>query len=218
VPVACGREDAGPQGRAFPAAWRDVAAAGSGLVRSDRTRPASAVPAPALIGRVAARTRGLVVVELGPMTNLADLAASAPRAYGRITGVWTMGGSVDGPLVDGVAEWNAAADPDSFGAVLGAGVPVTVVPEDAVPDGTPAALASAPVLGNIAATIGYPRWWDLAAAAALVVPGAAEVERGTWRPDRAGRLRRIGPGPVRVVRSLVGESLEAAYARAFLAG
>jgi hypothetical protein len=218
VPVACGREDAGAEGRAFPGAWRDAAAAGSGLPRSDGTLTARAVLAPELVGRVAARTRGLVVVELGPMTNLADLASSSPRSYGRIARVWAMGGSVDGPLVDGVAEWNAAADPASFRAVLDAGVPVTVVPEDVVPDGTPAALAAAPVLGDVAATVGYPRWWDLAAAAALVTPEAVETSDGEWVLDGPGRLQRVGPGQVRVVRSLAGESLEASYARAFLAG
>lgn len=219
VPIACGREEAGPGGRAFPQEWRDAAAAGSGLPRDDGTLPAATRAAPELIGRLAADVDDLEVVELGPMTNLADLAASRPGAFARLAGIHAMGGSVAGPVVDGVAEWNVAADPEAFAAVLAAGVPLTVVPEDAVPSGTPSAL-SAPVVSSVAAAFGAAQWWDLAAAAALVAPGAGKVETGTWALDDSepGRLRRDGDGPVRVVRSLDASALEAAYARAFVVG
>ena len=160
---------------------------------------------------------GLVVVALGPMTNLADVASSAPQAYARLARVLAMGGSVDGPMVDGIAEWNAAADPGAFRAVLEAPAPLTVVPEDAVPDGTPAAL-SAPVIGQVAALMAYPKWWDLAAAAALLASDAATVDAGGWVLDEAepGRLTRSGDGSVvEVVRELDAAALEAEYAHAF---
>jgi inosine-uridine nucleoside N-ribohydrolase len=157
-----------------------------------------------------------MVVSLGPLTNLADLARSAPRAYARLAGIHVMAGSVDGPLVDGVAEWNAAADPEAFAAVLAGPAPVTVVPEDAVPDGTPEAL-DAPVVAPVAAAAALPAWWDLAAAATLVAPDAATVETGRWVLDPAepGRLRRTADGKVRLVRSLDADLLETAYRRAF---
>jgi inosine-uridine nucleoside N-ribohydrolase len=219
VPVACGREEAGPGGRAFPREWRDVAATGTGVPRDGGTLPAAAETAPELIGRLAAHVDGLEVVEVGPMTNLADLATSRPGSFARLEGIHVMGGSVAGPVVDGVAEWNAAADPAAFATVLAAGAPLTVVPEDAVPSGTPSAL-SAPVVNSVAAAVGYPKWWDLAAAAALVAPNAGVYETGTWTLDDSepGRLRRGGDGPVRVVRSLDASALEGEYARAFAAG
>jgi Inosine-uridine preferring nucleoside hydrolase len=219
VPVACGRAEPGPGALELPQEWRDLAATGTGIPRSAGTLTADAEPAPDLIGRLARRVDGLQVVELGPMTNLADLATGAPRAYARLAGIHAMGGSVDGPLVDGVAEWNVAADPEAFATVLAADVPLTVVPEDAIPEGTPEAL-SAPVVRDVPARIDYPKWWDLAAAATLVAGRGVQVESGTWAIDRAepGRLRREGEGPVRVVRSLDEASLEAEYARAFEQG
>jgi len=215
VPVACGRADAGPAALPFPAEWRELAETGTGIPRSSDTWVAAAEPAPELIADLAGHTRGLVVVALGPMTNLADLAASSPAGYARLAGIHAMAGSVDGPAVDGVADWNVAADPEAFAAVLAAAAPLTVVPEDAIPEGTPDAL-SAPVVGAVAATIDYPKWWDLATAAALVTDGA-RVETGRWVSEASepGRLRRDGAGSVRVVRSLDGGQLDAEYTRVF---
>jgi Inosine-uridine preferring nucleoside hydrolase len=217
VPVACGRATSGPGGRVLPAAWREVAESGTGIPPADGPRVDD--PAAVLIAERARRTDGLVVVALGPLTNLADLAREHPAAYARLAGVHAMAGSVDGPLVDGVAEWNAAADPESLEVVLAAPAPLTLVPEDAVPDGTPSALA-APVVSTVAATVDYPRWWDLAAAAALVVPRAGEVEAGAWVLDDSepGRLRRAADGTVRVFRRLDSEVLGAAYGKAFATG
>ncbi len=122
VEVACGRADPGRDGLAFPEDWRAAAAAGSGLPRSASTLTASSKTAPELIAERADSVAGLVVVALGPMTNLADVASSAPQAYARLARVLAMGGSVDGPMVDGIAEWNAAADPASVqGRARGAG-------------------------------------------------------------------------------------------------
>jgi hypothetical protein len=213
VPVGCGRPTPGPGGRAFPAAWREAAASGTGI------RPADAAPAVDAVDLLAERARAsesLVVVGLGPLTNLADLADARPEDYRRLAGVHAMAGSVQGPPVDGVAEWNAAADPDALAIVLTAPAPVTLVPEDAVPEGTPD-VVHGPVVGGVAAVVDYPRWWDLATAAALVAPAAGEVEAGSWALDDAqpGRLRQDGPGPVRVYRTLDMTALETAYDTGF---
>jgi len=215
-PVACPSSGAATAtGAEFPEEWRRVAETGTGIPRPASTTLLDPTPAPRLIGRLAGREQGLVVVGLGPLTNLAELARSAPEDYERLTRVHVMGGSVDGEMEGGVAEWNAAADPAAFEAVLDAGVPVTVVPADAVPAGTPELLSSAPGVARVAATIDYPAWWDLATAAALVT-GAAEVSTGRWALDDSvpGRLERLGDGDVEVVRSLDGDELEAAYAEA----
>ena len=150
------------------------------------------------------------------MTNLADLAAASPRAFRHLAGIRAMGGSLEGPVVDGAAEWNVAADPASFEIVLAAGAPLMMVPEDAVPDGTPPELA-APVVGDVAAAVDLPRWWDLATAASLVSRASGVTEAGTWQldPSAPGRLVRTDVGPVRVSVELDGDSLEEEYARAF---
>lgn len=213
VPVACGREEAGPGGRPFPAQWREYAATGTGLPRAETTFSPTPEPAPQLIARLVDRVEDLQVIALGPLTNLADLAEQSPDAYARLDGVHSMAGALDIPEVDGVAEWNAAADSKAFAVVLDAPAPLTVVPDDPIPAGNPAAL-DAPVVGAIAAVIDYPKWWDLATSAAFVAPDAVEAETGAWTVDAKGRLRRTGDGPVRVVRSLDRELLEAEYARA----
>jgi hypothetical protein len=217
VPVACGRTPAGEHGRAFPAAWRTAAAGGWGIEPRAGALTAEDVDATELLARHARRDDGLVVVALGPLTDVADLAREDPEAYGRLAGVHAMAGSVSGPLVDGVAEWNAAADPESLAAVLDGPVPVTVVPEDAVPEGTPAPLR-APVVQRVTQAGALPAWWDLAAVAALVDPALGRADRGGWAvsTDEPGRLLPApGRADARVYRTLDGDRLEELYAAVF---
>jgi hypothetical protein len=216
VPIACTEATPGPGALELPHEWRAHAETGTGIPRPASSRTPAPGSAEDLIKRLAVRYDDLVLVALGPLTTVAELAETAPRALARLAGVHAMGGSVDGPAVDGVAEWNAAADPTSFEIVLGAGVALTIVPEDAVPDGTPDALAVAPVLGLVAADAGIPRWWDLATAASLVTD-PAESTTGRWVLDETipGRLVRAGDGDVQVVRSFDAEQLAAAYAQTF---
>ncbi len=218
VPIACGRATAGPGGRPFPPAWRTAAADGWGLTPEDGAPGAEPEDAVDLLAGHARDTSGLVVVALGPMTNVAELATRHPDDFQRLGAVHAMAGSVSGPLVDGVAEWNAAADPAALGTVLTGPVPVTVVPEDAVPEGTPEILRG-PVVGRVAQAADLPAWWDLAAVAALVTPDAGPTEDGGWElhgsePGRLGR-QGDGVGDVRVYRALDPQMLESEYARVF---
>jgi hypothetical protein len=209
-PVACASSRSTSGGASFPQEWRELAESGTGLPRPASTILVERATAPRLIARLAGRVEGLTVVALGPLTNLAELARTDPASYARLARVHAMGGSVDGPLVDGVAEWNAAADPDAFAAVLAADVPLVVVPEDAIPTGTPELLATAPGVAGVAASVHYEKWWDLVTSAALV-SGSSEVESGTWSVDAAGWLTRERSGAVEVVRSLDPRALEEAY-------
>ena len=215
LPVACGRATPGPGGRPFPAAWRAAAAAGSGVPPV----PGTTVDRPAadLLAQEAREVGGLVLVAIGPMTNVADLATGHPDAYARLGGIHAMAGSVSGPVLDGVAEWNAAADPEALAAVLASAVPVTLVPEDAVPPGPPVAATDAPVVGPVTAAADVPAWWDLAAVAALVAPDTGTADRGGWGldPSAPGRLSRTGDGAATVYRSLDGPALQAQYAQVF---
>ncbi len=80
----------------------------------------------------AAEAKGrLVVVCLGPLTNLAamlegagDLACSIEQIYVSGGAVWTKGN------VDEVAEYNFRRDPQAAAKVLASGLPITVVPLD----------------------------------------------------------------------------------------
>jgi inosine-uridine nucleoside N-ribohydrolase len=208
LPVACGRED---PARPWPEEWVAQAEAGSGLVRLDTTFTASPQDAPTLIGRLATRYDDLRVVALGPLSNLADLAIDDPAAYARITGITSMAGALEVPAVGGVAEWNAAADPDAMATVLAGPVPVTVVPDDAIPTDVP------PVAGLVP---GYhpPKFWDTSTAAASVEPELATVERGAWTVDESGRLHRSGNGPVRVATELDSARLRSVWDAAFGTG
>ena len=212
VPIACGREDAA---RPWPAEWRELAARAPGLPRWDTTLLPVSVPAPRFIARLADTTDGLQVVALGPLTNLADLAEQRPDSYRRLAGITAMGGAVDVPSIDGVAEWNAAADPAAMNVVLAGPAPLTVVPDDPIPAGNPAAL-DAPVVGPIAANITIPKWWDTTTVAALVTPGAVSSEPGTWTVDATGRLSRTGSGSVVAVvtaldKAQIDATLEATF-------
>lgn len=221
-PVACGDGVRGPEGRPFPPAWSLGALANSGLaLDSDRT-PLTAVPQPSdeLMARLAHRHEGLHVVALGPLTDVARLLRRHPDAYRRLAGVTTMAGNVEAPSqAGGVAEWNAGADPVPFAQVLAGPVPVTVLPDGAVPLGPPAGLHG-PVVGGLgrAPSFESPAYWDLATAGVFISRDAATVRTGTWAvdvTDDRGRLVHTGDGPVQVVTSVDAAELDRVYGAAF---
>lgn len=95
--------------------------------------PAGAPTAAAsLIVECARRWPGVLrILALGPLTNLADALEAATDAMRGVAGVVWMGGAVAVPgNVTAVAEFNAHADPEAAARVLGAGLPLTVVPLD----------------------------------------------------------------------------------------
>lgn len=219
VPVACGGPATGERARPFPTAWRMSAIYGSGLPRDAGTLPVDPHPAADLLAAAAdSAGASLRLIALGPLTNVAQLAADHPESYALLAGVHAMAGIVEGPGEDGVGEWNAAADPEALDAVLAGAVPVTIVPADAVPPGTPDGLR-APVVGHVVMSSEVDTWWDLAAAVAFTEPSAVTgCEAGTWMQseDEAGRLVRSGPaGTVCVVRQLERAVLDAASAGVF---
>jgi inosine-uridine nucleoside N-ribohydrolase len=221
-PVACGATPRGDDGVAFPPEWGAGALMSSGLPRDGATEQLSTTRAPAaeLITRLALRHDGLQVVALGPLTEVAAVLREHPSAYARLAGITTMAGSVDSAShADGVAEWNAGADPVPLAEVLAGPVPVTVVPDDSVPRGAPEGLAG-PVVGGLGRVPGFesPAYWDLATAAVFVSPATAATESGTWSVDTIndrGRLRRTDDGPVRVVTGLDAAALDEVYRSVF---
>lgn len=221
-PVACGATPRGDDGVAFPADWGAGALMNSGLPRDDGAGDLTPVrtPSAALIARLARHHDNLRIVALGPLTEVAAVLREHPDAYARIDGITTMAGSVDSTShTDGVAEWNAGADPVPFAEVVAGPVPVTIVPDDPVPDGAPEGLAG-PVVGGLGRVPHFqsPAYWDLATAGTFVAPAAATTESGTWTVDTSddrGRLRRTGDGPVRVVTALDAAALDEVYRDVF---
>lgn len=220
-PVACGTTPRGEDGVMFPPDWGAGALMASGLPRDDVPNDLTPVrtPAATLLARLARRHDDLHVVALAPLTEVAAVLREDPAAYARLDGIITMAGSVDSPShADGVAEWNAGADPVPFAEVLAGPVPVTVVPDDPVPLDAPDGLAG-PVVGGLGRVPGFesPRYWDLATAGTFVTGSAATVT-GTWTVDTTGdrgRLRRTGEGTVRVVTGLDDAALDEVYRSVF---
>jgi inosine-uridine nucleoside N-ribohydrolase len=118
VPVAVGADPALP---APP--WRGASESlgGVGL-------PALAAPprtdAVALLRETLARAddRSVVVLALGPLTNLQQLLAAAPASARKIKAVYLLGGPGERP-------WNLTADPGAARAVLAAGLRVIALPD-----------------------------------------------------------------------------------------
>lgn len=76
-------------------------------------------------------TRELVVVALGPLTNLANALDQDADALHGVRAVVAMGGAIAvGGNVTAVAEFNVFADPEAAEVVLAAGLPLTLVPLD----------------------------------------------------------------------------------------
>jgi purine nucleosidase/pyrimidine-specific ribonucleoside hydrolase len=73
----------------------------------------------------------LVVVALGPLTNLALSLERNREALAGVRAVIVMGGSAGvGGNVTAAAEFNVFVDPEAANAVLAAGLPLTLVPLD----------------------------------------------------------------------------------------
>lgn len=71
------------------------------------------------------------ILALGPLTNIARLLTDHPDAAARIGAIIAMGGTIDEPGNSGPAsEFNFAFDPEAVDAVLGSGLPTTIIPLD----------------------------------------------------------------------------------------
>lgn len=131
VPVACGpTEPIGP-GHEWPAEWRDAADALFPL-EFDPTAAGDARSAVDLLIDTAAATEGVVMVALGPLTNLAAAIEQQPAFADDVAMLYSMGGAIGaaGNAPNG-AEWNYYVDPTAVAVVLRSGLPVTLVPLDA---------------------------------------------------------------------------------------
>ncbi|ABD56157.1 nucleoside hydrolase [Jannaschia sp. CCS1] len=98
----------------------------------------------------------VTILALGPLTNLALLSRDAPEAYGRISRIIAMGGTIYQPgNVGPHTEFNMAADPMAAQMVFHGPVPVTLIPLDVTRKlrATPADLDRLAACGAPAATL-----------------------------------------------------------------
>ncbi len=132
-----------------------------------------------LIARVAADSaQPVVLYAVGPMTVVAKAFADHPFLTEEVERIVIMGGAVDVPgnVFGSSAEWNLYIDTRASAAVVGSGIPVTLVPLDAtndvpVPDDYQRMIADQPqsdpivYLGGLvdrfpAVTSGFYYMWD----------------------------------------------------------
>lgn len=95
--------------------------------------------------------RALTIVAVGPLTNVATALRRAPHIAERIDRIAIMGGAIGLGNWTPAAEFNIVADPEAAEAVLGSGLPITLVPLEV----THRALATEPVVARIEA-LGTP--------------------------------------------------------------
>ncbi len=143
VPLACGRARDDPGALTFPADWHVGAARVWGLDLPPMRPDADATTPAALISRSAeASPEPILVVALGPWTNLMDAFTADPTLVGQVSAVHAMVGVVDveGNVQVGSVtfadrlEWNAALDREAFRAVFATSVALRLVPLDATQD------------------------------------------------------------------------------------
>jgi inosine-uridine nucleoside N-ribohydrolase len=142
IPVTCGRETPLAGDRVFPPGWRDNVDALAGIeIPASPNRPQDQ-GAVELIGETIRGADGqLVIITLGPLTNLAEAFQGDPALASEVQAIYIMGGAfsvpgnVSNPPEMGIdnqaAEWNIYVDPQAAGLVVASGAPVTFVPLDA---------------------------------------------------------------------------------------
>jgi len=241
IPVACGREDSYPGGTPAPEDWRKSADNLYGAQVMTRDRVADARPAAELLAdTIQAEPGKIVVVALGPLTNLAEAFQANPALAGQIKALIIMGGAVDAPGnvsdADGtnqVAEWNFFADPVAADIVLASGAPVTLVPLDATNDvpfthayyqrlradhlTRPAVFTYNLLYMNQWWLDGGMYWWDTLTAAVVTAPQLVTVEEMTLDvvtnegPEMGRSIATTDGSPVRVATAADKQAFEALF-------
>jgi len=236
IPVACGRTEPYDGSNAFPASYRSAADSLHGVQLPEGGEP-SDLPAEELLAEVIADSDQPVLIYAdGPLTNIAALLDEDPDLE-NVAGISLMGGAVvvagntdDNPD----AEWNIWIDPVAADRVLGADIPVTVVPLDATNDvpvtpmhvialeqfqATPIAVTVNELMQSIdGVDRGFVYFWDQLNAAALLDESLLTLEERTVSVITEGGPAEVGTmtddpdgHPVRVAVAADREAFEASY-------
>lgn len=233
IPVACGRDESYPGGTPAPAEWRTSAdnLYGAQVMSRGRT-PDERTAAELLADTIRAAPGGLVVIALGPLTNLAEAFQADPTLAGQIKALVIMGGALnvpgnvaleDGSITNQFAEWNFFADPVAADIVLASGAPITLVPLDATNDvpftrgfyqqlkvnhaTRPAVFTYNLMYLNQWWLDGGMYWWDT-----VTVAAALDNSLLTWREARLDVITENGLETGRVVDVADGSPVQVAVA------
>jgi inosine-uridine nucleoside N-ribohydrolase len=141
IPVARGREMPLRGNHALPASWRETADNFWGLtLPKSASTESNQTAVELLISTIQSSPQKVVLLALGPLTNVAEALQRAPELADNVEGIYVMGGALEPPRVissagigidNDVAGWNVYCDPYAANIVLESGVPVTLVPLDA---------------------------------------------------------------------------------------
>ena len=71
--------------------------------------------------------RGVTLLTLGPLTNIATVLNSDPQLAGMVRSLVMMGGSLSGGNITPAAEFNIYVDPEAARIVFQSGIPITMV-------------------------------------------------------------------------------------------
>lgn len=91
------------------------------------TRPVDAHAVDFIAERLLASAEPVTIVAIGPLTNIALLAATHPAAAARIGRLVVMGGAARGGNSTPTSEFNVWTDPEAAHRVFAAGLPLTMV-------------------------------------------------------------------------------------------
>lgn len=136
IPVACGRTTPLAGNNEAPPMWRSAADTLGG-VELPAPRPLSELDAAGLLTDTIRKDNEVVIVALGPLTNLAEAVQSDPDLLDDVEMMYLMGGAVDdgGNVLESPdAEFNIWADPLAAQIVFATEIPITLVPLDATND------------------------------------------------------------------------------------
>ncbi len=229
VPVAFGRETPLCGNHAFPDRVREMVDNAFGIALP--SNPNASVDRGAiefLISSLQSSQQKMVVLALGPLTNLAEAFQAEPSLVDHLEMLYIMGGAVDVPgnIVESgadtrnkVAEWNIYCDPYAAKVVFHSGAPITLVPLDATNQapitmdfyqrleedrGTPEAELVYQVLLKTRDYVGSGMYyfWDPLTAAIL-----ADESLGTFEWRRLTVIAKEGPESGRTLETDEGASI-----------
>lgn len=133
IPVACGRTTPLAGNNEAPPMWRTAADTLGGVALPD-PRPLSELDAAGLLSDTISANDDVVIVALGPLTNLAEAVQDDPGLFDDVAMMYLMGGAVDdgGNVMQSPdAEFNIWADPFAAQIVFATDIPITLIPLDA---------------------------------------------------------------------------------------
>ena len=230
VPVACGRGFPLAGFHAVPEEWRRAADGLFGLTLP----PAQVQRSGTAVSLLRREAPGSTVLELAPMTDLAEALRAEPSLARRIPRVVAMAGAVDVPgNAPGApaAETNAWIDPVAMRTVLRSGVALGLVPLDATNQApvtpyvgdalrryhyaTPAATAVWELVNGTRMADGGSYFWDPLAAVLAVDPTVATA---TARRIDVAASGRTAPGAHGARVMLESRVARARFERVLLGG